>query len=233
MCGENSMGSGIPTKQSTSSDLESQELSEPIIVLGKGVPAFNTRYGCLTQCAAGIEADRVWIRLHPLFVEQIIPRIRLVNKFDIIQVEYREKKPEPTRPETRKIHPESIVILSHIRDRAKQKKILERNTESGSFLHDGSWNGKKTLGMIEPLEPRFFASNSLPKVRFFCRASCNGHTCEVGEFEKFDDFGRIIPEAAQTLENRMQKLEEEQIRFVMGTDRRHPHVWLLVSINII
>jgi len=207
-------------------------LSEPIIVLGKGAPSFNAKYVCLTHCVAGIGENGAWIRLYPLFAEQVIPSIQLVEKFDVIRAEYRETRPEPTRPETRKIHPESVVKIDHIKDYDRCKQILERHSELGTFLHDDSWNGKKTLGMIQPLEPHFFISSGIPKVKFFCRSSCGGHICEVKELEKFDSFGRVVPEPTQDLENRLENLRGRQLRFVMGTDGRHPQVWLLVSIHI-
>jgi len=220
-------------KQSTLSDSSSQELSEPIIVLGKGVPAYSTKYGCLTHCVAGVGESSGWLRLYPLFVEQLVPSIKPVEKFDVIRVEYREKRPEPTRPESRKIYPESIEKVDHINDDSICKKILRQYTELGTFLHDDSWKGKKTLGMIQPIKPDFLALQGIPKVRFQCCDGCSGHICEVGELKRFDSWGRVIPEMASgELEGRLDSLRKRELRFVMGTDSRHPQRWLLVSIHV-
>lgn len=207
-------------------------MSEAIIILGKGVPAFNAKYGCLTHCIAGLGENGYWIRLYPLFAEKVLPGIQLVEKFDVIRAEYRETRPEPTRPESRKIHPESVVKINHIRDKNERKKILEKHTEAGTYLHDQSWNGKKTLGLVKPLKSHFFVSSGTPKVRFFCSSSCIGHICELKELEKIDEVGRVIPEPTVNYEKRFEDLSGKQLRFVMGTDGRHPQVWLIVSIHI-
>lgn len=227
------MESGIRTKRSTLSNSKSEDLSEPILILGKGTPSFNAKYGCLTHCIAGIGEKNAWIRLYPLFAEQVLPGIQIVEKFDIIRAEYREASLEPLRPETRKIHPESVVKIGSVRKSTERMQILKRHSESGTFLHDDSWNGKKTLGMIEPLKPHFFLFGGMPKVKFSCSSSCGGHICEVKELEVFNGFGRVVPEPVQDLENRLEKLRGKQLRFVMGTDGRHPQVWLLVSVHII
>jgi hypothetical protein len=226
------MESGIQTKRSTSSDSKSEDLSEPITILGKGVPSFNAKYGCLTHCVAGIGKNSSWIRLYPLFAEQVIPKIQFVENFDIIRAKYRDVRPESTRPETRKIHPESVVKIDHVKDHDKRMRILKQYTEPGTFLHDDSWNGRKTLGMIEPLEKHFLVSSNIPKVKFYCRSSCGGHTCELKQLERFDSFGRVVPEPVKDLENRLKNLQGKQLRFVMGTDGRHPQVWLIVSVHI-
>jgi len=195
------------------------------------VPSFNAKYGCLTHCVAGIGQNDAWIRLYPLFAEQVIPNIQFVENFDIIRAAYRDTRPEPIRPETRKIHPESVVKIGHIEECDKRMRILEQHTESGVFLHDDSWNGRKTLGMVKPLEPLFFVSSNIPKVRFFCRGSCGGHTCELKQLERFDSFGRVVPESKKNLENRLKNLQGKQLRLVMGTDGRHPQVWLIVTLH--
>ncbi|MGD0646160.1 MAG: hypothetical protein ABSA75_14745 [Candidatus Bathyarchaeia archaeon] len=222
----------IGTTQS-SSDSDSEDLSEAIIILGKGVSSFNAKYGCLTHCIAGIGKNGSWIRLYPLFAERVLPGIQFVEKFDIIKAEYRETKPEPTRPESRRIHPESVLKIDHVKSKKEQIQILEKFTETGVFLHDDSWNGKKTLGLIEPRNAKFFLLNGTPKVRFLCGDSCPGHVCEVKELEKTDQFGRVISEEAANFEKHFEALSGKKLRFVMGTDGRHPHIWLIVSIHVL
>ena len=220
-------------RQSTLSASDSPKLSEPIIVLGKGVPAYSTKYGCLTYCVAGVGESSGWLRLYPLFAEQVIPTIQPIEKFDVIRVEYRHKRPEPTRPESRKIYPESVEKVDHINDGNVRRKILHQYTELGTFLHDDSWRRRKTLGMIQPLKPHFLAIQGIPKVRFRCYDACGGHVCELGELKRFDSVGRVIPEtASDELESRFDLLRKKQLRFVMGTDSRHPQRWLLISVHV-
>lgn len=219
-------------RQSPSSGSSSQKWSEPIIVLGKGVPAYSTTYGCLVYCVAGLGEDACWLRLFPLFAEQVISSIQLVEKFDVVRVVYRQKRPEQIRPESRKVYPEYVKKVSHVDNGAKRIGILSKCTEPGTFLHDDSWRGKKTLGMIQPVEPLFLAEHGTPKVRFRCSDICTGHVCEVGELKKFDGVGRSIPEGPETLERKLVIYRNRPLRFVMGTDSQHPHRWLLISMHI-
>lgn len=220
-------------KQSTLSASNSQEWSEPVIVLGKGVPAYSTKYGCLTYCVAGVVESSGWLRLYPLFAEQVISSIQPIEKFDVIRVIYRHKRPEPKRPESRKIYPEFVEKVDHVNDEGLRSKILNQYTESGTFLHDDSWRGRKTLGMIKPFKLNFIAVQGIPKVRFQCNDACAGHICEVGELKRFNSVGRTIPEKTKNeLEKRLNTLRKKQLRFVMGTDSRHPQVWLLISVHV-
>jgi len=221
-------------RQSTLSASSSQKWSEPIIALGKGVPAYSTKYGCLTYCVAGVGESSGWLRLYPLFAEQVISSVQPVEKFDVIRVIYRHKRPERTRPESRKIYPEFVEKVDHIDDDSVRRKIIHQYTEPGTFLHDDSWRGRKTLGMIQPLKPYFLVVQGVPKVRFQCCDACGGHLCEVGELKKFDSVGRVIPETASSkLESRLESLRRRELRFVMGTDSRHPQRWLLISVHVI
>ena len=212
----------------------SQKWSEPIIVLGKGVPAYSNKYGCLTYCIAGVSKQEGWLRLYPLFLEAVLSSIKPIKKFDIIRVVVRQKHPEPNRPESRKIFPESVEIVSHMRDDNARVKFLQRHTEPGLFLHDDSWRGKKTLGMIKPLKKRFWVTKeNIPMVKFTCSPSCGEHTCEIGEYMKFNHVGRILYQKRNTkLAKQILSLEKEEMRFVMGTIRRRPHRWLLISVHV-
>jgi len=201
--------------------------------LGKGVPAYSTKYGCVVYCVAGVEEKGTWLRLYPLFAEQVIPSIKPVEKFDVIRVVYRDETPEPTRPESRKIHPEFVDKVRHIADKNGRREILEKHTEQGNFLHDGSWQGKKTLGMIQPFQCCFLIAQGTPKVKFRCSDKCGGHICEVGELKRFDSVGRVVPiTSGSELEGELKSLRTRRLRFVMGTDSRYPQRWLLISIHV-
>ena len=203
------------------------------MVLGKGVPAYSSKYGCLTYCVAGVAEAVGWIRLYPLFAEQLVPSIQFVEKFDIIRVAYDDERPEPGRPESRRIYPEFVEKLGHLEKSIARTQTLNKYTEPGDFLHDDSWRGKKTLGMIKPIEPSFRALKGMPKVQFRCGGSCSGHTCEVGELMRFDGFGRSIPQLGDADLKRFEGVRKGNLRFVMGTDSRYPQRWLLVSVHVI
>ena len=207
-----------------------EALSEPIIVMGKGVPAYSTKFGCLTYCIAGLNMKGHWLRLYPLFLERVIASINYIQEFDVIRVIYVNKKPESNRPESRKILPESIEIIGHVK-KEKQLEILERFSEPGEFLHNDSWDGVKTLGMINPLDSAFFIDKGVPKVKFKCSSSCKGHLCEIGEIMKYDSVGRTIVQKDHLLEEKLSRFKDKSLRFVMGTIRRHPSRWLLISIH--
>ena len=211
-----------------------QKWSKPIIVLGKGVPAYSNTYGCLTCCVAGVSEEDGWLRLYPLFLEPVLSSIKPLEKFDIVRVVFRLKHPEPNRPESRKIFPEFVEKVGHIHDENARTKLLEQYTEPGLFLHNDSWRGRKTLGMIRPLEKRFWLTkDNIPLVKFTCSRSCRGHTCEIGEYMKFNNVGRVHYQKRDAeLVKQLFPLENKKLRFVMGTIRRRPHRWLLISIHI-
>lgn len=203
-------------------------------MLGKGVPAYSNTYGCLTYCIAGVGERSGWLRLYPAFWEPVLSSIKFVEKFDVIRTVFRKKNPEPNRPESRKIYPEFIKKVGHIEDNNVRVEILRRYTESEFFLHDNSWRGRKTLGMIRPLSTRFWVTKeSIPMVRFQCSSSCRGHTCQIGELMKFDSVGRICSQNRNELSKRLLYLKNKELRFVMGTIRRHPSRWLVISIHIL
>jgi hypothetical protein len=210
-----------------------EKWSGRIVVLGKGVPAYSTTYGCLTCCIAGVCGDG-WIRLYPLFLEPVLSSIKPIEKFDVIRTVFRDKRPEPTRPESRKILPEFVEKIDHVRDQKDRIEILRQYTEPGVFLHDDSWRGRKTLGMINPLNARFWITNeNIPMVKFQCGHSCGGHKCEIGEYMKFNNVGRVLHQGDAELKKQISSLKKKELRFVMGTIRRHPNRWLLISIHVI
>ena len=221
-------------RRTTVPALNSQKWSEPIIVLGKGVPAYSKTYGCLTCCVAGLGKRSGWLRLYPLFLEPVLSSIKPIEKFDVIRVVFRHRRPEPIRPESRKIFPEFVEKVGHTRDKKVRIDILRRYTEPGVFLHDDSWRGRKTLGMIKPVNTRFWLTKeNIPMVKFRCGHSCGGHICQTGEYMKFNNVGRVVYKRDVQLAKQLSTLKNKESRFVMGTIRRHPSRWLLISIHIL
>jgi len=209
--------------------------SEPIIVLGKGTPNFIEKYGCSMQCVAGIGEASGWLRLYPVFVCPTLPRVAPVEKFDVIQTVFRVRRPEPLRPESRKIHPELVRKVDCITGEQRRSILLE-HTESGDFLHDDSWQGRKSLGLIEPKNSRFrVTADNIPKVEFRCNSRrCRRHHMDLFELIDFDEFGRTYPQRKKPrdqVEMQLSRLEGKELRFVMGTVYKHPQRWIIVAVH--
>ena len=210
--------------------------SEKIIVLGRGVVHPSATYKCRCYCVAGIGEKSGWLRLYP-----IAANITIQN-FDVIRVAIKDEHPESHRPETRKIFlnpPPKIV--GHISDKKKQLEILQNNLDSGTFLHDKSWRGKKSLGLIKPIYPEFeIEDNHKVIVRYKCDVqTCRGHINEVMDWSVIDKKskrGKItnpkeLEEKLLSL-TREVLLERKQLWFVMGTHRLYPSRWLLIEFHI-
>jgi len=210
--------------------------SEPVIVLGRGVIHPSRTYKCLCYCIAGIGEESGWIRFYPIAFKD-----QLIEDFDIIEAAIRDERPERHRPETRKIliQPPPRKI-GHLEDQETQTKVLEEHLDSGSFLHDKSWNGIKTLGLIQPIYPEFEVEESKVIVRYRCNTSrCKGHISKVTDLSAINEIGRRRPiDRPEILEDKLLLLERQQylgrrrLWFVMGTDRRYPWIWLLVEFHV-
>lgn len=212
------------------------EWSEPIIVLGKGVERWSRKYKRVNYCIAGVRESDGWFRLYPIFSTDI-------GVFDVIQVVLRHKHPEKHRPESRKvcIEPKPKKV-GHIDDEKTRTEILEKYLNSGHFLHDNSWRGIKSLGLVQPIHPWFEVDRSerIVRVRYFCRApKCHGHKNEVMDVYAVDRVGRwYIRTPLNEIERKLVSTQREfllghnQLWFVMGTHSRHPSKWLLIGIHI-
>jgi hypothetical protein len=157
-----------------------------------------------------------------------------VEIFDVIRTVFRKEQPEPKpRTESRKIFPEKIIKLPALTADEKKGLLIE-STEKGSFLHDDSWTGRKTLGLIKPKIDRFFVSkDNNPMVKYRCGSKrCPGHTSELLEMVRTDDMGRTYPQKRvprEDLESTLNRMVNSELRFVMGTHSRHRHRWIIVA----
>lgn len=211
--------------------------AEKIIVLGRGATHPSRTYRCKCYCIAGIGTVSGWMRLYPVAVGP-----ERVQNFDIIQVAIRKEHAEKDRPETRKIYlnppPKKV---GHISDEKAQLQILKNNLDDGTFMHDESWRGVKSLGLIQPIYPDFEVEEDKVIVRYKCNyPRCRGHINEVMDWSIIDKRGRRGHiDHPKELEDRLLFLERQhllrrqQLWFVMGTHRRHPHRWLLIEFHII
>lgn len=211
--------------------------SEKIIVLGRGVPHPSRIYRRKCYCVAGIGEASRWLRLYPVAVGP-----EYIQNFDVIQVAIRKKHAEKHRPETRKICLDPAPKkMGHISDKKSRLKILKDNLDSGTFIHDESWYGVKTLGLIQPVYPEFEVEEKKVIVRYRCNfPTCKGHTHEVMDWSIVNQRGRRghidHPKELEDkllLLQRQHLLRRKQLWFVMGTHREHPHRWLLVEFHII
>lgn len=212
--------------------------SEPVTILGRGVPNFSRKYRCLSYCIAGVGNKSDWLRLYPLLFKNEDTR---VNNFDIIKVKIRDGKPEKLRPESRKVclYP-SFKKINRISDEITRIKLLENYTDSGEFLHNESWRGIKTLGLIQPLYPEFEISGNKVIVKYKCNAShCRGHITEIPSYTMEDyqitEYINTDPgllEKQLLLLKREVLLQRKKLWFVMGTHALHPSKWILIEAHI-
>lgn len=154
----------------------------------------------------------------------------------------KDECPESHRPETRKIllNPPPKIV-DHVSDKSKQLEILQKHVESGIFLHDESWKGKKSLGLIQPIYPEFeVEDNQKVVVRYKCNMqNCKGHINEVMDWVVINPKSkRAKISNHRELEDKLLSLTREvllkrkQLWFVMGTHRLHPSRWLLIEFHV-
>lgn len=206
------------------------------MVLGRGVTHPSRTYRRICYCIAGVQKGNEWLRLYP-----VVFKGKRIQNFDVIQIAIRDDSPESLRPETRKtfIRPTPKVVR-HIADQKTRRKILCNNLDSGEFLHDESWRGTKSLGLIQPLRPDFEVENKRVVVRYKCNAPhCRSHVTEVMDWDLIDQQskrGHIVNpnelEEKFLLLERQHLLRRKQLWFVMGTHKLHPANWLLIDFHI-
>lgn len=212
------------------------EWSEPIIVLGKGVERWSRRYKKVNYCISGIGENSGWLRLYPIFSTDI-------KTFNVIRVAIRHKHPEKLRPESRKVCVEpKPKKVGHIGDEITRTEILKRHLDSGHFLHDNSWRGIKSLGLLQPIYPGFEVDRREKKVwvRYFCNTpGCRRHKNEVMDVYAVNRVGRrYIRTPLDEIEKKLLFTQREfllgrnQLWFVMGTHAQHPSKWLLIEMHI-
>jgi len=171
-----------------------------------------------------------------VFVRPIFKIITLVNNFDVIRTVFRKEPPESKpRAESRKICPEKIVKLGRL-EKSQRARLLIGKTEKGSFLHDDSWMGRKTLGLIRPnIDRLFIDDDNFPMVKYRCDSRrCGGHTGQLFEFVKTDDMGRTHPQKQvpkEQIRNVLKGLAKDDLRFVMGTHSKYRFRWIIIGVH--
>lgn len=210
-----------------SSNSESPEWLENIIVLGKGVIHWSERYGSHMHCIAGIGCSGKWVRLYPL---RLVDNVQL---FDIVSVVIENDRPEPHRPESIGVQPESLRVVGRISDLAERLQILEEYTEPGAFLHGDGWR-HQSLGLVRPIRPWFDVDGDDVYTHYECDSpQCGGHRSQVDQFVKVDRFGRKRTESAERIQTKCNRVVGGDLRFLMGTHVGYPYRWLLVTIHVL
>lgn len=119
-------------------------VKESILVLVKAAPNWSKKHKTYEICTAGVSETNGWRRLYPF------PEINMIKKgvrvWDIIQVETTGPS-DDVRPESRRIKPESIVVIDGIQDRKERRKILDKLSEPSL---ENALNEKRTLTLIKP-----------------------------------------------------------------------------------
>lgn len=155
-----------------------------------------------------------------------------IKPFDVVQTIFKDSRPEPHRPESRKIvfGKQFIKVVGHL-DKESQRSLLIKYTESGEFLHGDRWR-TKSLGMIKPECPRFKFEGVESRITYTCECvDCRGHSNKVFPFLKFDSVGR--KKLNKKLIEQVKKCDDEDMRFVMGTVSTHPSKWIIIQIHIL
>jgi len=205
--------------------------------LGRGITQYSRKFKCLAYCLAGINEIDGWLRLYPVLFRSEDTRI---PTFEVIKVRIQKHNPEKIRPETRHIHLyPSIKRIDQIGGN-DCIKILKKYLDHGDFLHDGSWNGTKTLGLIHPINPEFDIDGNKIVVRYKCDSPiCNGHNTEMPHHTlvnyKIQERIHTCPEVLEKellLLERQVLLQRKQLWLVMGTHRTHPDRWLIIEAHV-
>jgi len=199
---------------------------EPIIVLGRGVPAKSRILGRWAYCIAGIGNDGRWVRLYPLPIEN---GNRPLNPFDVIKP-FIIKRHEDGRPESCRIDSNLVLKVGMIPD-SERHIILERVLEPSFFMHDNSWRNK-SLGLIKPLFLQINIHES-PTLRYTCDyENCSGHTATFFDVIRIEARRRKLLASPEELENLLSQQDEEKLWFIVGTERQHPQIWMVVEVLI-
>jgi hypothetical protein len=222
-------------------------------VLGIAEPHCSRTYEGAV-CVAGITRDGDFRRVYSVPLKYYINN--KFNKYQYIRYDLLEEHGD-SRPESRKIDPESLETLGFAR-MSTIKQIIQNNFKSLDYLQSRT---RTSLGIIKP-EINDFKINYRdytrkicftrlkskkdsfpilpfwPKFSFTCegRRSCNGHNIlcediELGNFYRklYDQMhGRLTKEKIEDKLSRY--LSENDVYFLMGTHVQYRSRWLIISL---
>lgn len=95
-------------------------------------------------------------------------------------------------------------------------------------MHDDSWH-TKTLGLIRPLLVKFSLGKHAT-VNYYCNhQGCIGHTSTLFDVLQIERNTETLIAQVEALNDILSEIEEEKLRFVVGTMRQHQKRWIIVE----
>lgn len=196
---------------------------QPIVVLGRGIPAHSRTLGRWAYCIAGKGMDEKWYRLYPFL---LVGKSRSFEAFDIIKP-FITRKNDDGRPESCRINPHLVWKTGTLQN-TERLEYLKQRVEVGSFMHNDSWR-TKTLGIIRPSLVKFSIGRDAT-VNYYCdHQECNGHTTTFFDILQIERNGKRLIAPVEALSNALSEINEEKLRFVVGTLRQHQPCWIIVE----
>lgn len=200
-------------------------MSERITILGRGELNPSRAEQQLVYCIAGIGEVTGWLRLYPVFFDKLG-----LKPFDVITVRVRKMRPERNRPESRRIDSDTITVMGHIQQYDARVSLLNSLAENGDFLHGEAWR-IRSLGLIKPLEPKFWVE--LPttlRVRYHCASlGCHEHTNKIFDIVQLERTRGGLPKRTTLISRLLGDIRNLKFWFVLGTHHWHPHRWMLIA----
>lgn len=190
------------------------------IFLCKTIKRYSEKYNGKTHCTAGIRLEngnssKSWIRLYPLYPASC----KDIEKWDIVEVGVESWDPEE-RSESIKTVPDKISKRGKVQSRERKRDILNKNLNSGEFLHRIPSETEGTLILTRPLYPRFYRKSN-EEEQIFCEFFCNFEGCGGHRFEVLDSYvhDEVVPD----------EFRKGSLFFLFGTHRYVPYNWLFIS----
>ncbi|KXB01639.1 hypothetical protein AKJ45_00945 [candidate division MSBL1 archaeon SCGC-AAA261F19] len=194
-----------------------------ILFLCKALKQYSKKYGMETHCTAGLrlnsdnEITDEWVRVYPIKAKAA----NNIKKWDIVRIEVDDWNPDPVRPESVRSIPTSLQPLNKLENERAKFEIIVKNLEKGDFLHEEEgWKGK-SLGLIKPVRPRLYIEED----KIWCEFDCGSEDCHLHKFQVWDDYF-----AKSWFENPDEIRRYRDLYFLLGTIRKRPWIWSLISI---
>jgi hypothetical protein len=167
--------------------------------------------------------DEKWYRLYPIPLED---KGRLIESFDIIKP-FIIRKNDDGRPESCRIDPHLLWKTGTLKS-TERLDYLKQRTEGGSFMHNNSWR-TKTLGLIRPSLVKF-SIGSYANVKYHCDyQECCGHTTTFFDVLQIQANKKKLIARPESLTTVITEIDEQNLRFVVGTLRQHQPCWIIVE----
>lgn len=126
-----------------------EEKEADVVVLIKASPEIGQKHG-ETVCVAGVDPYGKWHRLYPVPYKDLAEEQRF-KRWDRIRVRWRSPSGDD-RPESKRIDPQSLKIVSSVRNPAERASLVMRSTCQSieKEMEEG-----RSLALIRPSNPKF------------------------------------------------------------------------------